>query len=144
MANRIEPMSSPECCAAIAAHRKGRIVTTSRALPFAAPVLYEYRWGAVWFFVQAASGLSRSCPGHVVALEIDEIDDETGGWSVVAVGRTDEEHDPETIARLRSGGLGAIGEPDELVRLTIGQVSGVRWGTDPSDRAAPRSPLVER
>jgi uncharacterized protein len=65
----------------------------------------------------------------VVAFEADEVDTATGrGWSVMAVGRSQEVTEPQDIARLRGIGLRSL-EPcvqEHFIRVTLGIVSGRR------------------
>jgi hypothetical protein len=65
----------------------------------------------------------------VVAFEADEVDPAArGGWSVLAIGRSQQVTDPLDIARLRDIGLRPLepGAREHFIRVTPGILSGRR------------------
>lgn len=90
-----------ECLGLLAGAPVGRIVHTRKALPAVLPVNFSLDDGAVVLRTSAASELTRSIDGVVVAFEADEVDTVAqSGWSVVVTGRAAVVTDPAEHERL--------------------------------------------
>ncbi len=90
-----------ECLRLLGSRRIGRVVFTESALPAAQPVAYLVDDEEVVFATPALSALADATCHHVVAFEVDELDDPTWtGWSVLGVGEAYEILEPVRLAWL--------------------------------------------
>jgi len=113
------------CLALLATQRFGRVVFTSRALPAVLPVGFLLRDDAVLVSIRPGSALA-AVAGGVVAFQADSIDaGAREGWSVTAVGRAEEVHDPALRRRVHAQLSPRAGD-DHAVRIGLEQVSGRR------------------
>ena len=79
----------------------GRVVFTESALPAAQPVNYLLDDEEVVFRAANGSKLAAATRHHVVAFQVDRIDETTcTGWSVLGVGEAYEVVDPARLAEL--------------------------------------------
>jgi len=82
------------------------------------------------------SKLSAATRGAVVAFEADSLDaDQHAGWSVTAIGRSEEVTDPDEIRRLEQLGLHswAPGDRKHFIRISPGILSGRRLSAPGSE-----------
>ena len=127
----IDVLSTAECHDFLARESLGRVAVSIGALPVILPVFYVSRERSIWFFTEDGTKLNAAVNNSIVAFEVDRVD-EAGGWSVLVVGRCEEEHNGETIRQRRADGLADIvpGVRDHLIRVPLQQVSGRRFRTD--------------
>lgn len=114
------------CLRLLATGVVGRVVFTESALPAAQPVNYLLDDQEVVFRTANGSKLAAATRHHVVAFQVDRIDDAARtGWSVLGMGEAYEVVDPARLAELadrlpppwvRGQGLHTISVP--LQRLT--------------------------
>jgi nitroimidazol reductase NimA-like FMN-containing flavoprotein (pyridoxamine 5'-phosphate oxidase superfamily) len=124
-----EQLAAAECLRLLASVPVGRIVYTRRAMPAVELVNYAIDGGDIVIRTDAGGSLADATHHTVVGFEADEVDTATGrGWSVMAVGRSQEVTDPHDIARLRDIGprLQALGGQEHFIRVTPGILSGRR------------------
>jgi nitroimidazol reductase NimA-like FMN-containing flavoprotein (pyridoxamine 5'-phosphate oxidase superfamily) len=125
-----EQLAAAECLRLLASVPVGRIVYTRRAMPAVELVNFAIDAGDIVIRTDAGGPLAAATHHTVVAFEADQVDASGQGWSVMAVGRSQEVTDPHDIARLRDIGLRLL-EPDgqeHFIRVTPGIVSGRRLG----------------
>jgi hypothetical protein len=113
--NEFGPISPPRCQELLQSHSIGRIAWQAADGPQILPVTYAWHDGTIIFRTSPYGVLSELIRPTDVAMEIDELDQESRqGWSVLVQGRAQ-----------------GVAEPDQLVRMwTVGGVvpwaSGVR------------------
>jgi nitroimidazol reductase NimA-like FMN-containing flavoprotein (pyridoxamine 5'-phosphate oxidase superfamily) len=89
------------CLRLLSAGAVGRVVFTESALPAAQPVNYLLDDEEVIFRTANGSKLAAATRRHVVAFQVDRIDEATrSGWSVLGVGEAYEVVDPARLAEL--------------------------------------------
>jgi uncharacterized protein len=108
----LEPISPSRCRELLASQTIGRIAWQAADGPQILPVTYACYDGTIIFRTSPYGVLSELVRPTDVAMEIDELDQESrGGWSVVVQGRAQ-----------------GVAEPDHLVRMwTVGGV--VPWAS---------------
>jgi hypothetical protein len=124
-----EQLPLAECLRLLASVQVGRIVYTRRALPAVDLVNFAIDAGDIVIRTDLGGTLVKAIQHAVVAFEADEVDAVTGqGWSVTAVGRSQEVTDPQDIVRLWDSGLWALapGQLEHFIRVTPGIVHGRR------------------
>ena len=90
-----------ECLRLLAEAAIGRVVFTESALPAAQPVNYLLDDEEVVFRTANGSKLAAATRHHVVAFQVDRIDEAARtGWSVLGVGEAYEVVDPARLAEL--------------------------------------------
>ena len=122
-------LSAAESLRLLASVPVGRIVYTRRAMPAVELVIFAIDGGDIVIRTDAGGPLAAATQHTVVAFEADEVNAGTGrGWSVTAVGRSQEVTEPRDIARLRDMGLRSLepGGQEHFIRVTPGIVSGRR------------------
>jgi hypothetical protein len=124
-----EQLTMAECLRLLASVPVGRIVYTRRALPAVDLVYFAVDGGDIVIRTDAGGPLAAATRHTVVAFEADEVDTATSrGWSVMAIGQSQEVTDPRDIAWLREAGLRPLapGGRDHFIRVTPGILSGRR------------------
>lgn len=123
----LEQLGEQECRRLISRASVGRVGFTVGSLPAIIPVRYALVDDDIVF--KAADGVRVRAAMHdaVIAFEVDGVDDDGLGWSVLAVGRARElEHDEERACAV-SHGLGEGADDDrQFVRLHPELVQGRR------------------
>jgi nitroimidazol reductase NimA-like FMN-containing flavoprotein (pyridoxamine 5'-phosphate oxidase superfamily) len=90
-----------DCLHLLATSAVGRVVFTESALPAAQPVNYLLDDEEVVFRTEKGSRLAAATRQHVVAFQVDRIDEAArSGWSVLGVGEAYEVVDPVRLAEL--------------------------------------------
>jgi nitroimidazol reductase NimA-like FMN-containing flavoprotein (pyridoxamine 5'-phosphate oxidase superfamily) len=134
----LELLTEDEARELLATGHVGRVGLTVGALPAIFPVNYRLIDGAIVFRTSPGSKMSAATTGAVVAFEVDDyqLADRTG-WSVLAVGRSEVVHDPDTIRGVLASGLEpmADGCRNAIVRIEPTFVSGRRISHDPGPAA---------
>lgn len=121
----------PESCADLLEHSwLGRLGVITAGHPEIFPVnhVYERETGCVVFPTGAGTKLHTALSSTLVAFEVDGVDDDGAGWSVMMVGSAEEETDPGAIARftgLRRSDW-ALSERSHWLRIRPGKVTGRR------------------
>ena len=110
--DEFKPISPSRCRELLESQSIGRIAWQAADGPQILPVTYAYHEGTIIFRTSPYGVLSELVRPTDVALEIDELDQQSRqGWSVVVQGRAQ-----------------GIAEPDQLVRMwTVGGV--VPWAS---------------
>lgn len=121
----LDALSTQECLEALGSRSLGRVGLSIEALPVILPVLYRVSERAIWFFTAEGSKLNAAVRSAVLAFEVDDWHGDQG-WSVLVIGRSHEEEDPQIVQELRETGLaaGAPGIRDRLVCIPIEHISG--------------------
>jgi hypothetical protein len=107
----------------------GRIIYTRQALPAVELVNFALDDGDIIIRTDHSGKLAAATRGAVVAFEADSVDvDRHVGWSVTAIGRSQEVTDPDEIGRLARIGLTswAPGEREHFIRISPGILNGRR------------------
>lgn len=95
-----------ECARRLGLRSHARIAVTTPSGPHQIPVTHLLDGSALTFATTPYSVLGTYGRDAMVALEVDDIDEETrSGWSVVVRGRAHPVTDTAAIARVRSLGL---------------------------------------
>ena len=116
----------------------GRIIYTRQALPAVELVNFAIDNGDIIVRTDRGGKLAAAIRGAVVAFEADHLDTEHRvGWSVTAIGQSQEVTDPEEIGRLRRIGLSswAPGHREHFIRISPGLLNGRRLTAHASDQA---------
>lgn len=123
-----EILCEEECLDLLSRGWLGRVAVSIGAIPAVFPVNYCFLDGAVFFLTGDGTKLSAALRSAVVAFEIDEADlTYHQGWSVLAVGQTEEVHDPAVRAAVEDRlGPWAPGHRSHLIRIRPDFVSGRR------------------
>jgi hypothetical protein len=113
----------------------GRIIYTRQALPAVELVNFAIDNGDIIIKTDHGGKLAAATREAVVAFEADSLD--TGhraGWSVTAIGQSQEVIDPEEIGRLKQIGLSSWApEREHFIRIRPGIINGRRlsaYGAD--------------
>jgi len=130
----LEALEEEECMSLLHDCTHGRIAIAVGGIPVVFPVNYRAVNGAIYFFTEAGTKLAAANSGAVVAFEIDHFDAEYHhGWSVLAVGRATEVHEP--LVRQLAADLPlepwAPGQRGHLVQIWPEFVSGRRITFNP-------------
>lgn len=107
----------------------GRVVYTRRALPAVELVNFALDRGDIIIRTDPSGKLAAATRGAVVAFEVDRVDTERrAGWSVTAIGRSQEVTDPDEIVRLARIGLSswAPGDREHYIRISPELLNGRR------------------
>jgi nitroimidazol reductase NimA-like FMN-containing flavoprotein (pyridoxamine 5'-phosphate oxidase superfamily) len=96
------PMTPAECEGLLRQSKVGRVAVCSPDGPHVFPVNYTLLDGTLVFRTSPYSVVGTHGRDALVALEIDEVDEEReGGWSVLARGRAVAVTDPDEVAAIR-------------------------------------------
>src|SRR5260370_40340423 len=99
----------------------GRVLYTRRALPAVELVNFALDHGDIVIRTDRSGKLAAAARGAVVAFEADSLDPaHQAGWSVTAIGPSQEVTDPEEIGRLQKIGLSswAPGVREHFIRIS--------------------------
>ena len=129
MDNELEILSDEDCYSLLESGTIGRIAISVAALPAVLPVRYEMVDGAIVFETSEGAKLRAALQHTVVAFQVDSIDPEVGGWSVLAVGIAQVVTDDSVLARVRACHLRPFGRDEEtrMVAIRPDFVSGRRF-----------------
>ena len=113
----------------------GRIIYTRQALPAVELVNFAIDNGDIIIRTDHSGKLAAAIRGAVVAFEADSLDPEhCVGWSVTAIGQSQEVTDPEEIGRLKQIGLSSWApDREHFIRIRPGIINGRRlsaYGAD--------------
>ena len=117
----LQKLSRDECLRLLASVPVGRIVYTQRALPAVELVNFALDHGDIVIRTDRGGKLAAAARGAVVAFEADCVDPVgQAGWSVTAIGPSQEVTDPAEVTRLRTIGLNswAPGTLDHFIRIS--------------------------
>jgi nitroimidazol reductase NimA-like FMN-containing flavoprotein (pyridoxamine 5'-phosphate oxidase superfamily) len=125
----LEQLSKDECLQLMASVSVGRIIYTRRALPAVELVNFAFDHGDIIIRTQGGGKLAAATQHSVVAFEVDRLDAaQQTGWSVTAIGESQEVTDSGDIARLKAIGLSswAAGVRDHFIRISPEILNGRR------------------
>ena len=126
---RISVLTPDECTFLLGQARVGRVGVTVASLPEIFPVNFCVIDGDIVFRTSEGTKLHGATREAIVAFEVDEFDEENeSGWSVLVVGPSSEERDPNLIldARRQLPDHWVPGERDHVIRIAPQKVSGRR------------------
>jgi uncharacterized protein len=139
----LEQLSKDECLQLMASVSVGRIIYTRRALPAVELVNFAFDHGDIIVRTEGGGKLAAATQYSIVAFEVDRLDAaQQTGWSVTAIGQSQEVTDSGDIARLQAMGLSswAAGVRDHFIRISPEILHGRRLlAVAPQ---APDSPLL--
>ena len=139
----LEQLSKDECLHLMASVSVGRIIYTRRALPAVELVNFAFDHGDIIIRTEGGGKLAAATQHSIVAFEADRLDAaQQTGWSVTAIGQSQEVTDSGDIARLKAIGLSswAAGVRDHFIRISPEILNGRRLLA--SAPQAPDSPLL--
>ena len=125
----LEQLSKDECLQLMASVSVGRIIYTRRALPAVELVNFALDHGDIIIRTEGGGKLAAATQHSVVAFEVDRLDAaQQTGWSVTAIGQSQEVTDSGDIARLKAIGLSswAAGVRDHFIRISPEILNGRR------------------
>ena len=125
----LEQLSKDECLQLMASVSVGRIIYTRRALPAVELVNFAFDHGDIIIRTEGGGKLAAATQHSVVAFEVDRLDAaQQTGWSVTAIGESQEVTDSGDIARLKAIGLSswAAGVRDHFIRISPEILNGRR------------------
>jgi uncharacterized protein len=125
----LEELSRTECLRLLATATIGRICYTRQALPAVEPVNFALHGGAIVIRTDAGGELAAATDHAVVAFQADDLDPVLrSGWSVSAVGHSEEVTDAVEVAQRARLGLEswAPGTRDHYIRIAPAIVTGRR------------------
>jgi nitroimidazol reductase NimA-like FMN-containing flavoprotein (pyridoxamine 5'-phosphate oxidase superfamily) len=134
----LEQLIEDDCLRLMASVPVGRIIYTRQALPAVELVNFALDDGDIIIRTEHGSKLSAATRGAVVAFEADSLDaDRQVGWSVTAIGHSQEVTDPDEISRLEQLGLRswAPGDRKHFIRISPGILNGRRLSAPGSEHA---------
>jgi nitroimidazol reductase NimA-like FMN-containing flavoprotein (pyridoxamine 5'-phosphate oxidase superfamily) len=126
--NGLEVLTREDCDHLLTQQSFGRVGLSIAALPVVLPVNYGVLDGDVVFRTVEGTKLAGAAAGAVVAFEVDDIDREGHGWSVLVVGRAAVIVDGVDRARADAviPATWLPTEPSHIVRVRSELVSGRR------------------
>jgi uncharacterized protein len=133
----LKQLARDECLQLMASVSMGRIIYTRQALPAVELVNFAIDNGDIVVRADHSGKLAVATRGAVVAFEADSLDTDCHvGWSVTAIGQSQEVTDPDEIGRLAQIGLSswAPGERDHFIRISPGILNGRRLSAHGSDQ----------
>jgi uncharacterized protein len=136
----LEQLSRDECLTLMASVPVGRIIFTRRALPAVDLVNFALDQGDIVIMTDRGGRLAAAARGAVVAFEADCLDlAGQAGWSVTAIGPSQEVTDPGEVARLQAMGLHswAPGTRDHFIRISPVMLTGRHLHATAADRTQP-------
>jgi nitroimidazol reductase NimA-like FMN-containing flavoprotein (pyridoxamine 5'-phosphate oxidase superfamily) len=125
----LEQLSRDECLRLMASVSVGRIIYTRRALPAVELVNFALHHGDIIIRTDRGGKLAAATQHSVVAFEADSLDvDQRAGWSVTAIGQSQEVTDPAEIGQLQKIGLTswASGVHEHFIRISPEILNGRR------------------
>jgi nitroimidazol reductase NimA-like FMN-containing flavoprotein (pyridoxamine 5'-phosphate oxidase superfamily) len=135
----LEELDDHDCQRLLRSSHLGRIAMSVGGLPAVFPVHFAMVGRDPVFRTEAVTKHSAVSAGHVVCLEVDDVD--TGshsGWSVMVIGRAHAITDACEVAEASLLPLQSwVGSGDAFVRIRAGIVSGC-WIRGPCPEAGPR------
>jgi nitroimidazol reductase NimA-like FMN-containing flavoprotein (pyridoxamine 5'-phosphate oxidase superfamily) len=126
--NALEVLTRHDCLAFLAMRRLGRVGVSIGALPVILPVAYRLTGESVIMRTTPGTRLDAALANQVVAFEVDDLDDASGGgWSVLVIGVA-EEVAPEEVRWAHTLGLQAWAEDSgtRFMRIRCRQITGRR------------------
>ena len=139
----LEQLSKDECLQLMASVSVGRIIYTRRALPAVELVNFAFDHGDIIIRTEGGGKLAAATQHSVVAFEVDRLDAaQQTGWSVTAIGQSQEVTDSGDLDRLQAMGLSswAAGARDHFIRISPEILNGRRLLACAPQ--APDSPLL--
>ena len=125
----LKQLTRDECLQLMASAPVGRIIYTRQALPAVELVNFALDNGDIIIRTDHSGKLAAAIREAVVAFEADSLDtDRHVGWSVTAIGQSQEVTDPDDISRLEHVGLRswAPGNREHFIRIRPGILNGRR------------------
>ena len=125
----LKRLTRDECLRLMASVPVGRVIYTRQALPAVELVNFAIDDGDIIIRTDHSGKLAAAARGAVVAFEVDSLDiDRRAGWSVTAIGLSQEVTDPDEIGRLKELRLSswAPGEREHFIRISPGILHGRR------------------
>ena len=102
----LEQLSRDECLRLMGSVYLGRLIYTRRALPAVELVNFALDHGDIIIRTDSGGKLAVATQHSVVGFEADRLDaDQQAGWSVTAIGQSQEVTDPAEIGQLQKIGL---------------------------------------
>jgi uncharacterized protein len=140
----LEQLSRDECLRLMASVSVGRIIYTRRALPAVELVNFALDHGDIIIRTDSGGKLAVATQHSVVGFEADRLDaDQQAGWSVTAIGQSQEVTDPAEIGQLQKIGLASWtpGVREHFIRISPEILNGRRLRAvgqqTPADHPAP-------
>ena len=127
----LRQLTRDECLHLMASVPVGRIIYTRQALPAVELVNFALDGGDIIVRTDHSGKLAAATRGAVVAFEADSLDAaHQAGWSVTAIGHSQEVTDSDEIVRLEQLRLSswAPGGREHYIRISPGILNG-RWLT---------------
>ncbi len=115
-----------ECIELLRSHSFGRVGLRLGDEPMVLPVFYAFSDGDLLFRTDVGTKMSAAVLGTRIAFELDDV---TGGWSVLVVGHATEVRSPSPAAKQaleRLDRYWVAGERERVVRIALEKVSGRR------------------
>lgn len=124
----MEVLTERDCFALLEQAHFGRLGLSVGALPTILPVNFALLGRDPVFRTDAGTKLEAATNGHVLCLEIDDVDTlMRDGWSVVVTGRASVIEDQDELAAARQLPLQPwVGKGSSYVRIRASMVSGRR------------------
>jgi len=125
----LRQLTSGDCLRLLVTAPIGRIIYTRQALPAVELVNFALEGGDIIIRTDRSGKLAAAARGAIVAFEADVVDTEhRTGWSVTAIGPSDEVTDAADIARLQELDLSpwAPGLREHFIRISPQLLNG-RW-----------------
>jgi len=131
----LQRLTGNECLQLMASVPVGRIIYTRQALPAVELVNFAIDNGDIIIKTDHSGKLAAATREAVVAFEADSLDPgHCVGWSVTAIGQSQEVTDPEEIGRLKQIGLSSWApDREHFIRIRPGIINGRRlsaYGVD--------------
>jgi uncharacterized protein len=133
----LKQLTRDECLRFMASVPLGRVIYTRQALPAVELVNFAIDDGDIIIRADHSGTLAAAARGTVVAFEADRLDtDRHSGWSVTAIGHSQEVTDPDEIGRLKKLGLSSWvpGEQEYFIRISPEILNGRRLSAHGSER----------
>ena len=125
----LKQLTRDECLRLMASVSVGRIIYTRQALPAVELVNFAVDNGDIIIRTDHSGKLAAAIREAVVAFEADSLDtDRHAGWSVTAIGQSQEVTDPDEMDRLEQISLRswAPGDRHHFIRIRPGILNGRR------------------
>jgi hypothetical protein len=132
----LKQLTRDECLQLMASVPVGRIIYTRQALPAVELVNFAIDNGDIIIRTDHSGKLAAAIREAVVAFEADNLDTDCHvGWSVTAIGQSQEVTDADEIDRLERVGPGswAPGVREHFIRIRPGILNGRRLSADGSE-----------
>lgn len=135
----LEELDDGDCLARLGSSHLGRIALSVGALPAVFPIHFAMLGRDPVFRTDSGTKLRDASAGHIVCLQVDDVDNELhSGWSVMVIGRAEVITEASELAEAALLPLRPwVGPGDEFVRIRSGLLSGRRvHGASPGARPA--------